>query len=461
MNLKSYLNLYQLLEVDTSSKEERRVFGLFDESLKNRPIEQLLKWLGIHDSKLKKPLLSEIFSSYLYGITLGVVLIAFFIGIFSGITLLSYNGHAPVNVVYFIAMVIFLPLVTMTLTLFSMLKAHKTQSVLVHLSPAYWLEKLLSFLPSKVRKNVDSIKINPLLTNWIVIKRSQFVALFFSLGLLLSLLAIVATKDIAFAWSTTLDITPEAFHHFLEALSIPWKTWLPSAVPSLELIEQSQYFRLGDRLSEEMVLHASKLGEWWKFLAMSTLFYAIILRFMMYLLSLFGLRSALKKSFLTLDGVQTLLSDMNEPIISTHAAQRSNDNNINTQGNLQIIEKLDNSYDIVQGWAMSKEGLEVLNDSMKVITPMVVDVGGTNTLREDTEIIHKSKGEVLLYVKAWEPPTMDFMDYLEELLVAEIDKVVIVPVGTVEESYKAADRFINIWIKKLSTVESEKLWLKR
>ena len=460
MNLKSYLNLYQLLEVDTSSKEERRIFGLFDESLKNRPIEQLLKWVEVHDSKLKKPLLSEVFSSYLYGITLGVVLIAFFIGVFSGIALLNYNGHAPVNVVYFVAMVVFLPLVTITLTLFSMLKAHKTQSVLVHLSPAYWLEKLLSFLPSKVRKNVDSIKINPLLANWIVIKRSQFVALFFSLGLLLSLLAIVATKDIAFAWSTTLDITPEAFHHFLEALSMPWKTWFPSAVPSLELIEQSQYFRLGDRLSEEMVLHASKLGQWWRFLAMSTLFYAIVLRFLMYLLSLFGLRSALKKSFLTLEGVHSLLLDMNEPIISSHAIRNSEDNILSTQGNLQIMEKLDTSYDVVQGWAMSKEGLRVLNDSMKVITPMVVDVGGTNRLSEDTEIIHKSKGEVLLYVKAWEPPTMDFMDYLDELMLG-VDKVIVVPLGTVEEDYKASDRFINIWVKKLSALESKKLWLKR
>jgi len=460
MNLKSYLNLYQLLEVDTSTKEERRHFGLLDESFKNRPIEQLLKWVEMHYSKLKKPLLSETFSSYLYGITLGVVLIAFFIGIFSGIALLNYNGHSPVNVVYFIAMVVFLPLVTMTLTLFSMLKAHKTQSVLVHLAPAYWLEKILSLLPSKVAKNVDDIKINPLLANWIVIKRSQFVALFFSLGLLLSLLAIVATKDIAFAWSTTLDVTPEAFYRFLETLAMPWKTWLPSAVPSLELIEQSQYFRLGDRLSEEMVAHASKLGEWWKFLAMSTLFYAIFLRFMMYILSLLGLRSALKKSFLSLDGVRSLLSDMNEPIISSHAIRNSDDNGLSTQGNLQIIEKLDTSYDVVQGWAMSKEGLRVLNDSMKVITPMIVDVGGTNTLREDTEIIHKSKGEVLLYVKAWEPPTMDFMDYLDELMLV-IDKVIVVPVGTVEEGYIASDRFINIWVKKLSTLESKKLWLKR
>ncbi len=44
MNLKSYLTLYQLLEVDTSTKEERRAFGLSQVLLKNNPQEQLLAW---------------------------------------------------------------------------------------------------------------------------------------------------------------------------------------------------------------------------------------------------------------------------------------------------------------------------------------------------------------------------------------------------------------------------------
>jgi hypothetical protein len=55
---------------------------------------------------------------------------------------------------------------------------------------------------------------------------------------------------------------------------------------------------------------------------------------------------------------------------------------------------------------------------------------------------------------------MDFMDYLDELILV-VDKVIVVPVGTVEESYKASDRFINIWVKKLSSIKSTKLWLKR
>ena len=459
MNLKSYLNLYQLLEVDNSTKEQRRSFGLTQILLEHKPIDQLLAWLDFHTSKLKKPLISETFTSYLYGISLVLVIVGFLAGLVSGLALLNYNGHAPVNVIYFMAMVIALPILTMTLTLFSMFRAHQTRSVLIHLSPSYWMEKIVALLPHKIQKNLQSLKINPLLANCIVIKRSQLIALFFSIGLLLSLLLVVATKDIAFAWSTTLQIDAASFHNFLNTVAFPWRSWFPSAVPSLELIEQSQYFRLGDRLSEEMIGNAPKLGEWWKFLAFSTLFYAIVLRFLMVFISVFGLHIAVKKSFLSLAGVSTLLRDMNEPIITTNAQERVEDSEATTKGDLQTVQKLDASYDMVQGWAMSEEKLHVLNDSMQVITPLVYDVGGTNTLEVDAEIIHKSHGEVLLYVKAWEPPTMDFIDYLEALE-KSVDKVVVVPVGTQEKKYIPERKMVDIWAKKLALLNFEKVWLK-
>ena len=459
MNFKSYLNLYEVLQHDNSTKESRRAFGLSALLLQNKPYEQLEAWVKAHKSLLKNPSLYDRFSAYLYGVTFTLVVVGFVLGLFSGVALLHYNGEAPVNVIYFMAMVIAFPLLTMSLTLISILKANKSQSVLVHLSPAFWMEKLVSLLPKKWQLDLDEIQINPLLANWIVIKRSQLIALFFSFGLLVALLIVVATQDIAFAWSTTLDIKAESFHAFLETVSTPWKTWLPSAVPSLELITQSQYFRLGERLSDEMINHASILGQWWKFLAMATLFYAIILRFLLYLLATLGLKMAVKKSLMRLEGVSTLLHDMNEPIISTTTKDEKVLKSHKTDALVQTVEKLDTSYDVVQGWAMGKEELLVLNDAMGVITPLVFDVGGSNTLEEDMEIIHKSHGEVLLYVKAWEPPTMDFMDYMEALLL-EVDKVVVCPVGMYEEKYVAEEKYVEVWLQKLSLFQETKVWVK-
>lgn len=458
MSLKSYLDLYTLLKTDKSSREERRAFALSQMTEKQRPIDQLLSWVKNHQSKLKKPKLSETLTSYLYTMTLTLVIIAIILGLLSGIALLSYNGHEPVNVVYFMAMVIVLPLITMTLTFFSMFKAQSTQSVLVHISPSYWMEKIFQLFSDKKYNSLETLNINPLLSNWIVIKRAQYIALFFSLGLLISLLAVVATKDIAFAWSTTLQVTPESFYTFLYTLAFPWREWMPAAVPSFELIEQSQYFRLGDKLSAEMVANASQLGEWWKFLTFATLFYAIVLRVLMYIIASLGLRYALKTSFFTLENVSTLLRDMNEPVISTHALTQEKHFVTHSENEIQVLCHLHASYDMLQGWAIPQDQLRVMSDSMQVISPNLFEVGGGNSLKEDSEIISKSHGEVLLYVKAWEPPTMDFMDYLEELL-EKADKVIVYPVGQASEGYKAESKFIDIWAKKLTLFKHEKVCL--
>ncbi len=460
MNLKTYLNLYKLLQSKLSTQEENRAFGLEYAKVKDDPVTQLIAWTRKQTPRLKQPLLSETFSTYLYGMTLTLVLISFLLGFFSGVGLLSYSGHEPVNVIYFMSMVILLPLVTMTLTLFSMFKANTSQSFLVHISPAFWMEKILRFLPGKVQSSLQELKINPLLANWFIIKRSQLLALMFSLGLLVALLGMVITKDIAFAWSTTLQVSPKEFHSLLHTLAFAWRDFFPWAVPSVDLIEQSQYFRLGEKLDREMIQNASKLGEWWKFLAFATLFYAIVLRLGMWLLSTLGFKKALKRSFLGLEGVSTLLREMNEPIITTSATEEKR--NFVPKGShyMQEVENLDSSYDRTLGWAMSDEELIVLNDSMQVITPKAFDVGGTNSLEEDSEIISKCQGEVLFYVKSWEPPTMDFVDFLEALT-ESVDKVILVPVGTVEDAYLAKTKELEMWGRKLQTLKNEKVWLKR
>ncbi|BAF71476.1 DUF2868 domain-containing protein [Sulfurovum sp. NBC37-1] len=457
MNLASYLDLYALLQTDKSTREEKRAFGLKHEG--ENPFKLLLLWTQQHRGWLKKPLLSETVTGYLYGITLILGVIAFFLGLFSGVALLSYSGHEPVNVVYFLAMVILLPIITMTLALFSMLRANASRSFLVHISPAYWMEKVLRLLPGKVKKSLDELQVNPSILNWLVIRRSQLLALIFSIGLLVALLGMVVTKDIAFAWSTTLHVSAQEFHALLETIALPWKSFFPTAVPSLELIEKSQYFRLGEKLDPEMVRNASELGEWWKFLAFATLFYAIILRFVMWLISVIGYRRALKRSFLNLDGAQVLLRAMNEPLITTSSPKT--EEVFKPKGNHYVreVETFDSSYDLTLGWAMSHDDLVLLNDAMKITSPLLEDVGGTNTLDEDREIVLKAKGEVLFYVKAWEPPTMDFVDFLEDLAKVA-DRIIVAPVGTPQNGYLPKQNELAMWGRKLQGMGEEKVWLK-
>jgi hypothetical protein len=209
-----------------------------------------------------------------------------------------------------------------------------------------------------------------------------------------------------------------------------------------------------------MIKNASQLGEWWKFLAFATLVYALILRFFMYVLSCLGLHRAIRKSFLTLPGADKLLTEMNEPIISTHALKDEVIFIPTKESYVNIINRLDVSYDAIHGWALTKDNLVVLGDSMHVIAPQFFEVGGANSLEEDSEIIAKTHGEVLFFVKGWEPPTMDFVDYLEELS-KKADKVLIVPVGTAENNYEIASSGVDVWDRKLTQISNAKVWLKR
>ncbi len=456
MNIKSYVDLVALLELNPSTREENRAFALTHPLLKKQPLAQISAWIDAHIVKLKRPRLSETFSHYLYSTTFTLIVLSFVLGLFSGLGLLSYNGSEPVNVIYFMVMVIVLPLTTMALTVVAMLRAKRTQNVLVHLSPAFWMEKMLGLLPSKVEENIRAFRLNPLLSNWLIIQRSQLLALFFSLGLLLSLLLMVVTKDIAFAWSTTLHITPEEFQTFLTHVAFPWRDCMPSAVPTMALIEKSHYFRLGEGT---LFLDPLQLGEWWKFLAFSTVFYAIFLRILMLLLASLGFKRALQQSVLLLDGSRKLLREMNEPMISTHAkvleaASISSDNRYG-----QVVYTLDSSYDSVQGWAITADELLVLSDALNVIAPTQFKVGGTNSLDEDDEVISQSQGEVLLLGKSWEHPTNEFLDYVIDLS-AKVSKVIVMPVGESKNHYAVREEDLNAWAIKLASLHNEKVWLK-
>jgi hypothetical protein len=389
-----------------------------------------------------------------------LLVLAFFLGLFTGVGLLRYNGSEPVNLIYYLAAVFVLPLMTMTLSLLAMLRAGSTGALLVHLSPAYWMENILLMLPGKRKAFFEKITLNPLLLNWIVIRRSQELALVFSLGLFLALLWVVSSEDIAFAWSTTLQVSADEFHRLLRAIALPWREWLPQAVPSIELIERSHYFRLGGAVSDQMVTYASKMGEWWKFLAMTTLVYAILLRLFFFLGASWGLRRALERSILSLEGVRELLREMREPLITTQSLEEEASLE-SSDANKVVLSEAVQRYDMVIGWALDEAAISLQNDTFGIDTPRIREAGGSHSLAEDRQVIEEAKGDILLYVKAWEPPTNDFADFLADLSDKKGVSVTIRPLGTPEEGGIARDEDFAIWARRIAKLKKESIRMVR
>jgi hypothetical protein len=133
----------------------------------------------------------------------------------------------------------------------------------------------------------------------LLFRHVQIAAAWFNLGALAVLLVEVTVTDLAFGWSTTLQLGPERFYQLCERLSVPWSRWLPEAIPSLDLVQATQYFRLegayvgaaeGARIADPALS-----GQWWPFLAACLFFYGLLPRVVLAawgaLMVSFGLRT--------------------------------------------------------------------------------------------------------------------------------------------------------------------------
>ena len=458
MGLKFYLHLSALLKRDQSSRGSRRAFALSTPDFPKDTIGMLRSWYEAHRHLIDGSEAAQI-GSYLYWTTFVLVVVAALFGLFSGVALLHYNGSEPVNVVYYLAMVVAVPLLTMFLALLSMPRANRQRSTLVHISPAYWMERLWALLSGK-REGVGEIKLNPLVANWIIIRRSQWIALSFSVGLLVALLGTVVTKDIAFAWSTTLTISPESFRAFLSMIALPWRGWLSDAVPSLELIAQSRYFHLGGHLTPSMVANAAMLGAWWKFLAMATLCYAIGLRIVMIVIAEWGYGRAMRRAILSLDGVQTLLRDLQKPLITTQTPVREREPEATELSNTSQQTRLKNRYDLLIGWALETPQLQVIAEHFGITAPRIKEAGGGRSLEEDRQLLAEiTEGrEILMIVKAWEPPMMEVIDFIEAVA-AKASCLTLLPVGTPKQGYRAKANDRAVWVEKIASEELEGIWI--
>lgn len=460
ITLKSYLDFAQLIQVYQGTHEENRVFALKHKQELENPTQLVLLWMKTNLFHLGKATDSENFLHHFSSVSNLIGFLFLLMGFFAGIGLLSYSGHAPVNIIYYLLFAMIIPLLSMLITIFSMMSREEAPNFFNLFFSLYWIEKMVSLFALSDKIKMLNSSFPQTLKKWMFIHRLQLFSLLFSVGLLLSLLIMVLSKDIAFAWSTTLKVTPMAFHELLNLVAKPWEFFVPSAIPSVELVEMSQYFRLGETLNQEMLQHADKLGAWWKFLAMATLFYAIFLRAIFWLLSRYGYQKQLEKNFLDIEGMERLIHEFQTPYVSTEAPKVEQHLPIVEETDVQVKENERRVFNNIVGWNFSDDEITLANDSKEMKGISIDGVGGSHTFTEDQEVSKSVSRTVLLYVKSWEPPTMDFVDFLELLIESKkVDEIQVYPLGTVGRYYESDAKDIAVWKRKIQGLKSKKVWV--
>ncbi len=234
------------------------------------------------------------------------------------------------------------------------------------------------------------------------LKSSSLAGIFFSIGALLSLLVTVATKDIAFGWATTLNIQASELKSVLDSLSL-WKAFCANCVPDTHLIELSRYSRLGTSVTKEQIANAQLLGQWWKFLALSILVYGVALRAILF-------------------AIANILPKQKESIEFS--------SNIQKEEFKQLDSQYENRTDIS---SLKSRDFKLLGYHFD-----------TNKLELKS---NENSNNIVVAVKSWEPPIMDFFDYLEELKEENPNANISILLIGLNGTAKSQD--IEIWTRKL------------
>lgn len=196
------------------------------------------------------------------------VLVGAVLGIITMLGLLYYDGGRRINVTLVMAVALLQLLLALLTSGQALLGWRPWRALLGNGLPRWWP----AAEPAPMLRAVQI----PLAT-----RVAHSGGLAFAIAALLTLLTQVLIHDLAFGWSTTLETSAPAYHDLTTALAWPWRSWLPQAVPSLDLVEQSRYFRIGN----PTVTDPARLGDWWTFLAMLWFCYALLPRLLLLALS--------------------------------------------------------------------------------------------------------------------------------------------------------------------------------
>ena len=373
------------------------------------------------------------------------------LGAAAGASFLTYTGDSPVNVFVYLALFVASQLLFL-LFLFGLYLYRLWTNPFPAASPLYTLigrailRLLLSarYRISRTLTAEQRLQTEAMLGT-IISKSRTYGSLFFlpifiltqlfaiglNLGLLGATLFKVITADIAFGWQSTLQLSPSAVHLLAQKIAWPW-SWAvagDAAFPTLAQVEGSRII-LKEGISR---LATPDLVSWWPFLCLAVLVYGLLPR----LLLLLGAAISLRKRLNGLDfrqGIyEQLLLRMTTPLVTTRGQSVAEHGAAATEsvpyppGQAQkgapagtamklLVLIPDEIHD-----ACSPEEIEtVVNRSGRYDIEKIIRTGQDYaTDKAMLASLQNREGaaetDILLIQEAWQPPIMEYIDFISQL----------------------------------------------
>ncbi len=465
--LAQLLELKEALQSDQQAYDDqlRRDRQIALDSNANTANGQLNAWLNNQStSKSQRSAGRAVFSWHLVQLSL------FALGVLTGIALssvmLQYDGSQPINLIEVWLILVGLPFTLMLLWLFSILPfrlpgiTFLSESIRqVFFQPlSQWLFKRLG---STTLSRWDHDSKSALLMS-LSSSLMQWFGFGVAIASLLTTLAILASSDLAFVWSTSFDITETSLHQLTAWLSIPFSFW-QGAEPSMELIQISHYYRLDETKSTLTNPDtARQLTQWWPFLVASIAVYSLLLRFLTLLLSLRLSHRAIQQEISALPGYSSLLARMNAPLVSTTSYHKEPVPPSSPQANITNIQFSLTAPVVNWGQTpLDQTSLTSALASMGFTATKQFQAGGSRSSVADqqtiAEISQLKPDGALILVRAWEPPLLEFKDWLKALR-HQIDGAIVILLVDPDNSVPSEFNLL-LWRDDLQSLADPQLYI--
>lgn len=344
-------------------------------------------------------------------------------GFLVGYSVLIGDTQGRVNLLLLLTLFAFLPVLGLLLSLVLLLSGGRK-------GLAGWILEL-PILPRHLAVEIISLGISGNRKSWLFYQ-TQLLALSFAGGGLLVYLLLLLGSDISFVWRSTVLQAADVFP-LLNAMAIPWRFW-QEAQPSLELLQQTQDFRLSGQTME-----AAVLGQWWKYIFAAQCTYNLLPRTVMLVVS--------RNRYLRLNQSSSNLSADND---------ESNKPSV-------VPEKKYALEEIVHSVSVPYLLLDWGSSSMSCYQQLIEKFGQPSEIRNieplPLAIAQKEDAKIqsiVVLVKSWEPPLGELNDYL--LSIQGPQQKFILPMDWNEETVKPTlEVHLNEWRRFCATLENWKL----
>ena len=287
---------------------------------------------------------------------------------------------------------------------------------------------------------------------WQLLCWSQVAAVAFNVAALATAIALVTFTDLAFGWSTTLQTDPATVSRIVNAIAWPWHAIAPSAVPTPELIEQSQFFRLegGDGVPDDA---SRALGGWWPFTIFAILTYGLLPRLALLAIANVRLHAATTALLLEDSRVSALLTRMGSPEIEMAAADHDEASSSVGASASPVQREITGAAHAViwEGSLDPNAAREYARRRLGLDATAVVEAGGSRTLAHDRaaleQLAQSGARTFVVFTPAWEPPLLELLDFLTELRrrVSPGAAIVVTPVPDEERAVSEVER--DTWVR--------------